>query len=866
MAVWSVIALISLFGRGYLTQYIETSFVPGMIQKLGITQSELNIRGIGLSGTDAGPVRLGSPENPALVIQSIAADYSLPNLLQKKVRRITLAGVTIRCQITDTGISFPGIDMRKILSRQEEEEPAESSSATVAIPVDRFELYDGTLLVDWEAQAYRIPFELEAHAAGDDRFLVTLRMFPWGEAVVVSADMSLAENRIQLSVLSEAVQVSRFSDIIEKIPGLSLKGNIDITVNAACDLSPFDLLSVDANLAWKDFHAEYSTVSLQGPYAATPAEDVFSLHLGHEKGKAWQLTSSGLSVASPAPVTASDVVLDIIRNDEGLFAKGTVLIQNRASSASQQVKIHTPVRTTAALSADYLKSGQWHATVSNAQDGKGGQGHISAPEVDVTLGTPVFNITASGTGKADEKHISADIRVDLPNTGIRAGAMAFNLPGLSFSGHATQAGSKAPVFNGIFSLSEARFTDKESALAVKGIAATVPVSWPATASVKPGHFSAAGIRAGKFSLGSVKGVIAQKGRGLVLTGTHASKLLSGLTVDVSGEGRLPEEGGYAGHVAITIPEYRPAPELDLGRFAPSAEGLLFTGTLQGRGEVNAASSNGIDGFFELSLNDGRLMNQEGNIDVEGIYGEVRLPKLPHIESLPDRKAGFSKATFGGIVLEDGEVRYKVESPESFFIEKADFKWCSGQVETQSFRILTGIEDYDVIFYCAKLELSQVIGQVASFDAEGRGTVSGRIPLIYKNGRLAFNNGFLYSEPGVTGQIQIRDTEKLTDGVLAGTPKFAQLVIAQEALKDYEYAWAKLELNTEKENLRVRLRFDGKPARALPFRLDTKTGQLVLDDSGTYKADFDEGIGLDINTSLPINDMLKYKDMIKNKFQ
>ncbi len=897
---WSVISLISLLGSGYLGRYLETGFIPEMIRNLGITQFDVNIRRIGSSGIDAGPVRIGLPENPALMIRSIALDYSPGGLFQKKIRQVSLNGVTIRCRITSHGISFPGIDVQDMLGQQEEK-PAESPSVPMAIPVDRIAVYDGTLLFDWENYAYRIPFEIEAFPDGDNRFSATMRLFPRNQAIAVSGDIWLAGNSLQLSIVSNAVQVSRFADIIDKMPGLSLKGRLDITAHAACDLSPFAVESADADMVWHAFYADYHNVRIQSPDVAAPAGDTFRLQLRHDKGNPWQVTSSGVSVASPVPLTLSEVHADVSIKPEGLFAKGNVVIQNRisASEASSVYKIHTPLRTTATVSADYFQNGQWQVSISNRQDKNSKKVQVAIYDADITMREPVFNMTASGKGSAAEAAwdvifpdiqvtqadtlvsipaikasgrgetketlFSADIRMNLNNTRLTSGAMAFTMPEISFSGHAGRTGEKDPVFNGIFNLSNAVFTDKDIPVLVKGIQATVPLSWPGAASVKPGFFSADSIKIKNFSLGSVSSVIQQKGRGMILKGTHTSTLLPGLTVDFSGKGRMHDTGGYGGQVSWVIPGYSPESDLDLGIFAPEARGIFFTGKFEGKGEINV-TSNSIDGVFEAALNDGHIMAEEPDINVEGIYGEIHFPKFPEIESAPDQKIGFVRAAFGGIVLENGRLRYKVESPESFFIEKGRFGWCNGRIETQSFRILSGIQNYDVIFYCAKLELAQVVQQITPFSAEGGGTVSGRIPLIYKNGDIAFSQGFLFSEPGVTGQIRISETEMLTEGVMAGAPKFAQIVIAREALKNYEYKWAKLELNTEKENLFVSLRFDGKPVQALPFRLDKKSGQLVRDESGRSKAVFDKGMSLDLNTSLPLNEILKYKDMLTNKLE
>ena len=51
-----------------------------------------------------------------------------------------------------------------------------------------------------------------------------------------------------------------------------------------------------------------------------------------------------------------------------------------------------------------------------------------------------------------------------------------------------------------------------------------------------------------------------------------------------------------------------------------------------------------------------------------------------------------------------------------------------------------------------------------FHAEGDGTLSGRLPIIYENGEISFDNGFLFSTPGSGGVVRIQNTEKVHSGM------------------------------------------------------------------------------------------------------
>ena len=158
-------------------------------------------------------------------------------------------------------------------------------------------------------------------------------------------------------------------------------------------------------------------------------------------------------------------------------------------------------------------------------------------------------------------------------------------------------------------------------------------------------------------------------------------------------------------------------------------------------------------------------------------------------------------------------------------------------------------------------MAKVLEQFGAATAVGEGTVSGRIPLRYHNGMISFDDGFLYSTPGVTGKIRLTDTEILTAGIAPDTPQYIQMELAREALKDYDVSWAKLNITSEGQDLLLRMQLDGKPARILPFVYKKELGGFAKIEAAGKGSKF-QGIRLDVNFRLPLNKMLQYKDLIE----
>jgi hypothetical protein len=109
-----------------------------------------------------------------------------------------------------------------------------------------------------------------------------------------------------------------------------------------------------------------------------------------------------------------------------------------------------------------------------------------------------------------------------------------------------------------------------------------------------------------------------------------------------------------------------------------------------------------------------------------------------------------------------------------------------------------------VLYCDGLDLAAILEQFGAAEAEGNGTVNGKIPVRYNNGRITFNDGLLFSTPGSRGRIKFRDTKKLAAIIPQDSAQYVNIELAREALKDFQYKSARIGLNTENEDLLLSL--------------------------------------------------------------
>jgi predicted RNA-binding protein len=299
--------------------------------------------------------------------------------------------------------------------------------------------------------------------------------------------------------------------------------------------------------------------------------------------------------------------------------------------------------------------------------------------------------------------------------------------------------------------------------------------------------------------------------------------------------------------------------LELGLFHPSLGSATFDGSLS-----LGASLSFKDGSFKGSMNsrieNSRIEDELNGVVVEKLNAEFSIDDILKMKSPPKQKISFLRASFGNLYVNDGKIDFQLESPDSIFIEKSSFKWCGGHLYTHAMRVAPGKDDYEMTLFCDRLKLVSLLEQLGVGKASGNGAVNGRLPLTFKNGRLDFQDGFLYSSPGEGGSIKLIAGDSLMSSVAQGLsendPRMTQLELVKEALKDFEYEWAKLSLNTVKEDLKMHMVFDGKPSKPLPFRYSKETGGWLKVEANAEGSLF-QGIKLVVNYKVPLAKLMGY---------
>lgn len=850
----------------FIAGYIESSLVPKAAEKYGIDNVMVEIRRIGFFGVDIGPLLVGTRKDPALLVSSVQIDYNPAGLVIRHIRKVVLSGIELNCEYKNNRLLIPGLDLNRLLAAGEPEKVKDPALSEISLPVSigSLEVKNAVINFRWNGKPFRIPFELKLMPADKDMTSINciVSIFPRDQKITSKADIHLNNNKISINLDAESVCLESFADLITQIPGLILSGRADLNGKADIQLMPFLISSVTAMCEIQNGKIGYQDIILQNSWDKEKKNLPLQIKLTGSGETEWEISGSSFSFISPLPMQVSGFhFISKIQMDpfesSGIYS---ISIDRTPQNLKVPVKVLTPIPVKGSFSAKYSNEGRWEFKLTNKDPDAGPAAcRLDTDTLSIASKMPRLDVSGNGTGPDG----TAEFSLIIPDMNINMKPGNIKIPVITLSGKAdfSQTGDNGSNmhFNGALQLFVSSIAASQYQSKIRGIRANLPFAWPCESPGKKGNFSIGPMMWKNMNRGTVSGTLQQKDMSISLKGEYTGKLITGLKADFSGKAGLLSSSGFETNIRFQLLHKGTAADIDIGQFLPEAQGIAVNGALEISGDFTV-NNDGIKSPLTLRLNNGKLKMEEKRISVEGIHVLLSIPDLLEMRSDPKQQILFEKASLGNITVSDGKIEFQVESARTFFIEKCGFKWCNGNVYTQAMRISPGINDYDLILYCDRLNLAEILDQFGAAKAEGEGTVSGRIPVSYKNSKISFNDGFLFSAPGDGGRIHLTRTEILTTGIPENTPQLAQIELAREALKDYQYDWAKLQLTTEEEDLLLKMEFDGKPVKPLPFVYNKKIGGFIRVEAGSPGSHF-QGIGLDINFRLPLNKIIQYKDVI-----
>ncbi len=843
-----------------LPVFVETILVDPLIQRhipktlpLGLAPSdiEFKIEKIGLTHTLVSRIHIG---------QMLSADlldfqYHLKGLKSFELEKITISGLTLYAkmdadnQLRINGEKFPG----NINHVQGDDSARKDKDALDSMLVNldsvlnflpsQAVLKDATLSITRLDDKILIPFEvLSSLDAPKKKVVLNARFYPLGQTIKTLITGDLTSGIEMVRIQSTAFHPEVLAGFFPEVGNFRVSGPLDIDI----------LKTMDA-----DWQLSLSQVKLDFPKFPGTRIKNLTASVGNQAGKT---TATGsFDIAGPlTPDIGMRFDLNLAQK-ENFPLSFDLTLKNKAVKSMSLVTfpqwIFDHPQLLFSLKGDLAR--QTGSFLLGCQNLMGTQGKDRVLVKKFSLNSKIKgDFSDKGNG------INLDIQSDLSGIKLFSKASQAQIMGVNLTGRAGFTKQMDPLIHLDTRINDAKIDFSEFKIAAMGINVRLPLVFPFKNQNTPGSFSINEISYDNKITAALAGSITQSEiLGATVEGQASIKGLDGFNLAFDGSAWGPDPSVridfvidpfllMLAHIKTLMPRLTTLGE-------DSSINVSSKGTIEYK-------HHGVKSRASVTMDGGNLFFPEMNLSLKGIAGSIDFNDLMVPESIPGQVLTIDKVKVNQFEFDTAKARFSIEDGKSVNIENLRFNWCNGLVSTESIRLPGKDNVLSLILYCDRLELSSLLKQMGAFHAEGEGRLSGRIPLVYSDGNISFDKGFLFSTPGKGGRVVIENTKTLTAGIPMDTPEFVQLDLAREALKDFDYQWAKLELNTFEDTLDMKLELDGKPAKLLPFEYQQEIGSFVRVDATSPGSRF-QGIKLNVNLKLPFNQVLKFGNKLNDIF-
>jgi len=364
-------------------------------------------------------------------------------------------------------------------------------------------------------------------------------------------------------------------------------------------------------------------------------------------------------------------------------------------------------------------------------------------------------------------------------------------------------------------LSDGRVAVPSQQLSLDAITADVPIAtrWPRDVA---GAFQVGSVMYRKQAFNKVTGDVAVLDGGLKASARwqplQTARVEADATILLTGH-------APTGQITFDIPafELNDADRDTLAKVVEAMNDLHVEGQLAVDGRITV-DAHRLTPDITVTTQNATIRSKEYDAAVEGLTGSIQLARFDPVSTPGEQRFTIASARLGELELNDGLVTFRVDDPDSIFIERTRWSWGKkGTFWLHAFRFKPSDPTYDVEVFVENLNVNQWVKLISNDRASGSGLLYGRIPITYRpneNPRLAFGRGFLYAQPE-PGTIQVSDGQLVADLLVQSDSRFvtdANMATVKEriveALKDFKYDRLAFDFIPRKDDLQLKITTSG----------------------------------------------------------
>lgn len=919
LVVFLCVIIVVLIGLPHvLSPVLQKILRSEVTRRTGLMSFSLDVLSIGIEGLGLGKITTGK----TLSVDSLFLRYTIPSLLEKQLLELRVSGLDVRAHLKGTTLVFEDFIMsgaRETDKIKGENTDFEFSPTLFALLPEIINIQHSVFTLKEKARTVSIPFSLSCVTQKDETsFECSLKLYPFGSLVEINIHADLQHGITAAILKANAFDLRHVNGILQRIlPDFTLKDNVNIRIA----MMPFNWREWELTI-------NHVGIASPVKGAINGFTCRVSIDRGGEntekRGAPFNLFTETMDFKSVTAEGEFQLDNDYF---SALNIKYTVTadpFRNWSVEVSSEEKVKRVFELRFGDNPLKLKSCPVLRIDASGKDEKGTalfslnlpETHMENNELKAKFsglgitGKTAFDFSTGGKG------VALAFNIDSGGLDIKKEGMHGTFPNIFIPGIFRLNRNLESSFFCRPSVEKGSFSSKEYGVDVSRIHFAFPFIYPVTTDAAeffkkneirdigkmlgsykiprylPGFFDLKDISCDGNIIGSVQGEISGIPSGALLNGKVDLSFLGGVgkkkkplkrgkktgtgarapqlsAPDLSFESRLgfTKNKGVHGLLRFNLKPYPVSSNVLKDRlpsiYADALTGFDFNFVLSSKGEF-LFHDNALASELRMDVTRGDFSIADSGFKLQGLNTTLSLQELMPVKSKTGQLLTIDSIAINDISLLNVAVGYSIESPDSLLIENGNFDWCGGRVTSQAIRFSSEKDIYDMVLFCDRLKLSEILRQIGSFHAEGEGSLNGKIPVSYTRGNISFDNGFLYSTPGMGGNIKVQGTELLTAGIPMDSPQFAQVDLAREALKNYRYNWARLGLNTEDDGLLVKMEFDGRPEDNLPFVYKKKLGRFVRVGGSSPGSNF-QGIKIDVNLKLPFNKVMKFGNKINSMF-
>lgn len=322
---------------------------------------------------------------------------------------------------------------------------------------------------------------------------------------------------------------------------------------------------------------------------------------------------------------------------------------------------------------------------------------------------------------------------------------------------------------------------------------------------------------------------------------------------LTAEGRLGlKRGRPVGRARVDVPRFALHEGGRIATALETATGYSVTGEMNLAGTVDFEGSR-ITPSLEIGVFDVTATGEDGKNSIEGLGAKIRVDGFSPLSTAGGQLLSFDTAKLGDLAVQDGRIRFTVESPRSILLERAEWRLGStGRFWVYSFRLDPKDPDVEIELFTEHLSLDEWLGLVTADHASGEGQLFGRLRVHVKTEPrldVTVRSGFLHAEG--SGKIRIHDSDRVRDVLagnmprVAGETDYSQVVQDRivKALEDFGFSTLKFDIfENEGGGMTLRASVQGKgvepPHQELDLTVNVNGFEELIDPALSLKLGID----------------------------